>query len=241
MRKNGLKLVALLLCISLFLVTSSFAAENDTKKEDDKNSQYQQRIEDLNGKISDLKNQADALDKDIANAKNEKEKAEKEKQALDTQIYSTSEQINLTQQKISLIEQNISETEESIAQTEQSINDSFELFKKRIRASYVNGQSSMLEQIFSSNSFGDMISSLNAARCIAEKDKALIEELTVAKNELDEKNQALQADLEDLSSTREQLSSLKSTLNAQSMKAQESIMNADEMERAFLADQENLK
>ncbi len=242
------RVFALILLLSLVCNVFAFAAdtqeeatqEETSQETSDQEQDYQSQLDDLNNQLDDLKEKQEQIQDQIDQVQADKDQAQKEKDAIDAQIYTTAQQISLTEEKIALMEENINAVKQDIESTQQNIDEKFELYKRRVRQTYINGETNVLKAIFTANSFGDMVLHAQAAQKIAEKDQELINGLLDDKKELEDQQLILENEMTILDNTKTELETLKGNLNAQSSVAQQEIWDISEMEEAFLADKENL-
>lgn len=83
----------------------------------------------------------------------------------------------------------IEEIDEAIEKAEKNYEHQCELFKARLRAMYKNSDETILDILLQSKSITDFLERLELITCICRKDKQIVEELSLAKQEVDYKRQ----------------------------------------------------
>lgn len=234
MKRRVLVFLALLAVLTMTGVsTVAYAEDADGSAYDDSREEYQEQIDDLNSQLEQLKKEQEAIQKEIDAAKSDKEKQQKEKERLDGQIYTTQQEITLLGERIDLVQKEIALKESEITAKQLEIDENYELFKQRLRASYVSNDPSMLSVLLSSDSFSDMLMKAEVAQRIAQRDTELLGDLKADRTELETLKEGLQADKESLESDKEALGERKQALSGQVEKVAQSIQDIAELERQF--------
>ncbi|EEG31283.1 peptidase, M23 family [[Clostridium] methylpentosum DSM 5476] len=206
MRKRAaIRLLSAALAVTMSLAVCPPASARTTAED------YQQRLNQLNEKLNSLQQQQGKeaevqklLDQQIAELNEDLATYQEQISALNTeisdgnaQIAQLDNQILTTQDKI---EAKTIEIEQKISQKE----DTTSLLKKRIRASYMAGQTSTLDVLLSSKSFGDFLSNLEYIKRITSHDQDLIDtlqqqtdEITAARTELENAKAQIEQDKTD--------------------------------------------
>lgn len=197
---------------------------------------YKGELADLNSQYAELQKEQDAINASINKAKSEKEKQLAVKKELDGQIYLTRQQIQVLEEKISLLNDNIGEKEIEIIDKQADIDDNYTLFKKRVRAMYMSGDSSTMGLILGADDFYDFLTRAEVLSRIAEHDRELIERLQKDKADIEEAKAEIEADRADLEGSVTNLDGLKSTLSGQLEQTQKQIQDISALEEQFLKD-----
>ncbi len=197
---------------------------------------YKGELADLNSQYAELQKKQDAINASINKAKSEKEKQLAVKKELDGQIYLTRQQIQVLEEKISLLNDNIEEKEIEIIDKQADIDDNYTLFKKRVRAMYMSGDSSTMGLILGADDFYDFLTRAEVLSRIAEHDRELIERLQKDKADIEEAKAEIEADRADLEGSVANLDGLKSTLSGQLEQTQKQIQDISALEEQFLKD-----
>ncbi|GCD12120.1 C40 family peptidase [Clostridium tagluense] len=102
-------------------------------------------------------------------------------QMMDNQIEKIMSKINSNENNITNIQEHIKQTEINIAKAEADIKAEQILFDKRMRAMYMNGTSSYIDVILSSNGVEDLISRVEDLKTIITFDQNVISDLETKK------------------------------------------------------------
>ncbi|MBE6883026.1 MAG: hypothetical protein E7487_00315 [Ruminococcaceae bacterium] len=242
-KKLFVKMLALILCVSMCTGTvcayaNSGSSNTESKSESGSESQpdkTQDKKDELSNQLSDITAQKDAIQKEINNAKSEKEKAQLEKKNLDYQISLIKEEIALLEEQIALLELEIDEreveindreadiaqtegliqdTERLIANKESEISDTFNTFALRLRAMYMNNNVSTLGLLLGAESFTEFLTRAEVLRRIAQHDNEIIDQLTKTKEEITKIKEELALDKNELERQVENLNGEKADLEA---------------------------
>lgn len=174
--KNGLtKVVSTLLLLLLLPATTVLAisAEDQAKLD-----QIAAENSALKEKLNALYAQENTLENEIAIA---------EAQAAGLQA-----QINSTQTKISVANSQIAETEASIATAEANLARQNEILKEYLKVIYMEGQTSEIELILTSNSFSEFVDQTEYLNNIQQNVSTTIDEITATKAKLEADKLALE-------------------------------------------------
>ncbi len=146
----------------------------------------------------EAQNELDQINRDIANISStlgdlraQKNTLANEIAILDAQTYSIQLQINAAQAQINVLDSQIADTNNRIAQAEADLQKQKELLQEYIKTMYINGQTSQIELILTSNNFSDFVDQSQYLNTMTQKvqdttsqiDK-LKKELEVQKNDL---------------------------------------------------------
>lgn len=119
---------------------------------------------------------------------------------LDNKIQKALAEVEGYKSKISKTESNIEQVNKDITKAEEDLAKQQDLFNKRVRALYVNGQSSYIDVLVEAEGFSDLISRVENVRRVMKYDKEIFAEmeserelLNVKKSELDKEKQNLVA------------------------------------------------
>lgn len=205
------------------------------------NSNYDSEIKDLNGKYDQLEKQQAALQSNISNAKNEKDKQLAIKKQLEEQVDITKEQIALLDQRIELLIKNILEKEKDMRNKEDQIQENYTKFKARLRASYMSDDATTLGLVFGADSFGKFLTRTEVVSRLAKHDKELVDNLVEEKKQIQKAKDKIDADKKDQEATALEISKKKKELDGQISKTNAQIQDLALMEAQFAADSKRLK
>ncbi len=157
------------------------------------------KIAELEKEIELAQAQYDLIVSDEA-AKQEYQDALNEKISIQNENISyVVEQMNQIDSDIQDTMSNISEIEHKIKMQNFTISDNMELYRKRLRASYMSGGSNLAAILSGSGTFTDMLSKFEIISKVAEHDKNLIAKLEKQLRELKDLNSSLEDKQEELS------------------------------------------
>lgn len=186
----------------------------------------------LDSKKKELESQLDALADDKAEVL-------QRRKLLDQQVANTSAQIQNLESQISEYSALITQSEEELAETERQEAEQYELFCKRVRAMEEQGTVDYWSVLFRANSFGDLLSRLDAVNEIMEYDQRVIAQLKALQAEIEEKKASLEASKSQTESAKGELVAKKKELDAQRQQAialiQEIQSNENQYESALSA------
>lgn len=172
------KKLSVIMVVLLTLMTNTITLAAPSTSTSDELKQVQENKKALQGKVSDLDKQIDEVMKKVDSNKKDMNKA--------------AEDIKNTQIKLDA--------------AEKSSKDQNELFKKRIRAMYINNKDGYLDVILSSNDLSDFISKADMITKVISYDNQIITKLKKQKQTISNQKEALNsqnAKLQDLKTSNE--------------------------------------
>jgi murein DD-endopeptidase MepM/ murein hydrolase activator NlpD len=207
----------------------------------DELSEAQKKLNNIQESINDKK-------EELEDIKKEKKSVEKSLDELQEKMKSSSAALTELNGKVSDLTAQVSDLEKLISQNETSLKEHEELFKKRLRAIYVNGNQGYIDLIISANSISDFLGRVDSLRKLMEFDKNLIanidsnkKALEIQRTDIEKKRQETsilkkQADskLKELQSTTNQKKSLMAELEKDKV-AYESAIKEEENQSAAIA------
>ncbi|WP_459477510.1 C40 family peptidase [Clostridium saccharoperbutylacetonicum] len=119
-------------------------------------------------------------------------------EVLDNQIEDYMMKIDANKKSIRGTENDIQTTKKQITQVEGEMKSKQDAMDQRVRAMYINGQSSYLKILLESDSFSDLITRAEAIRTIIGTDKKVISDLNDMKEEVENKKASLEVKYDDL-------------------------------------------
>ncbi|MGZ4123092.1 MAG: 3D domain-containing protein [Tumebacillaceae bacterium] len=119
--------------------------------------------------------------------------------------------------------------QQQIKQTKQQIAARNELFKKRVKVMYLDGDMSYLEVLFDAKDFPDLVDRMHMLTLIVQQDQALVDQLHREYATLEQEQKQLQAQQQEQAQKQEQLFALESTLQSQ-LQDKQSQINAKQNE-----------
>ena len=210
-KKRWIQLVAILLCFSMLTVGQNFTMTAQAADEDAANAQ----LEELNNKYDELEAQLQAIQAEIDKAKTEKDKQLAIKKQIDNQISLTRQQISVLESRIALLNETIATQEELMAEKQKEIDANYEIFKKRMRASYMAGDTTMLGLLLGADSFSEFLTRAEITTRIAKHDQQLIDELNQEIAEVEEAKAQVDEDKAQVEAAKADMAAKQTTLNGQ--------------------------
>ena len=170
----------------------------------------------LEDQLNDLRNQSDQLQQEIDALSGDLDAAQQrlslQKQQADNarQLYQTlTQQMDQLNAQIAEKEDAIAAKEQEIADREADIADRKELLKKRLQAISKSGNLTAFQMLFNSESYADYLIKAKMMERSSEQDKALMDELEVEVEGIQQERAELEADRQSLDSDRAALEPLR--------------------------------
>ncbi|MCM0651062.1 peptidoglycan DD-metalloendopeptidase family protein [Clostridium swellfunianum] len=163
--------------ISIVLALTLSAAGVYTVKADE--------LTDAQKQLNNIQNSIDDKKEELADINKEKKSVEKSINDLEEKMKSSSSTLTELNGKISDLNFQTKDLEKKIAQNEANLKEQDEMFKKRVRAIYINGNQGYLDLILNSKSFSDFVSRVDSLGKIMEYDKKLMESIENNKKSLE--------------------------------------------------------
>lgn len=175
-------------------------------------SEIQNQIDKLENERENLENKLDELEKNLAENNMEIDNMVARKNGIDQQIFLLDQQVETVTQSISAYNLMIADTQENLDKAEEKMALLNEAYQERIRAMEEQGEISYWSVIFKAQSFSDLLDRLNMIAEIAHADqqrieqmRALAEQITEARQELQLEKLALELMKQELKQTQAQL------------------------------------
>ncbi len=205
---NSTKIFSVLLAVVLLFTAIPFSASAKTLAEFDAEiEKYEQEIAESNKgqanakkKLQQLQEQSRIIDQKIA-------LIEKEMAPIQKKINELTAEIKEFEARIKKLEKEIKDVTAQMEQQEKDIADTQELLRKRLRATYMAGETSELEIFLSATDFSDFLARSEFLRQVAKHDTGVIKEL-------EEKIKELNRMLEDLDAKRTEVEEKKKSVEA---------------------------
>lgn len=189
-------------------------------------------VDEMKDELGDLRAEASKLEDKIAQLRKDKAAKEELLESLELRVENTQAQIDLCNKHMAEIDRRIAEINLRIAGLEAEMEASKQLFKKRLRATYMSGggMNSNLLMLLESEDFADMLARSEFTKTISQKDKALMDEIG-EKIDLVQADKALiAAEKAAQDEVKAELDQLKSKLDAQLYEAEEAVRDIDSSE-----------
>lgn len=173
----------------------------------------------LNQKLSDLDKQKEKLKKELAEIQSEKKSAAEQKEAIDKQINLTAQEIVTIDNLISQLSADAETYQKELVAAEKEEQETYQLFKQRVRAMEENGTSSYVSVILSADSFSSLLSRAEIIGDVMNYDRKIMNDLKIKQKEITEKKTAIETSKKEQESAKAKLAQKKADLNAQTNEA----------------------
>ena len=168
----------------------------------------------LNNRLAEIKSQKAEIEAQLAEYEKQKDNYAGQIGTLNNKINLTEQEIDATQEAIDALTDSIEETKANLKQAEKELADKQELFGTRIRVMYENGDTSYMEVVLNSESFGDMLDNIEIVSQIMDYDKGVVAEYTAIRDSIQEMEESLEADRKQQKEYKESLEVEKEGLEA---------------------------
>ena len=198
--KNRILSLVLCLVIAFTSLLCGFEVFAKTKSELEADiKKFDQQIKEAEGKLDELKQNKKKqeeylveLEKQIALMKERDTAIQNQINELDEEISELTVKLRQLKTEISLIEEDIEKTENEIIETEENIAQSSELLSQRLRAAYMQGDSSELKLLLGADSLATFLTRLEMMKRTSERDKKIINDFKNQVIELENQKQELE-------------------------------------------------
>ena len=188
MRKNLCVILILLICfIAIYTYTYAEDESNTTNNTVDlqtQRSELQNQLDEANGQLNDVQ----------SNLSENLQQVEK----LDSRIETARQELSEQESKITELKDSIEEIETQLNSVTEKYNKQVELFKKRMVAIYMAGDTQYLDVLLKSSSLTDFISSYYIISQLTEIDENLLNDLETKKKTMDLSRQKLENEKKEL-------------------------------------------
>lgn len=166
---------------------------------------------------------------------NEKKELQSKVQQLDKQIDDVLTKIDSNKKDMNKIAQYIKTTQDKLKSAENNSKAQDDLFRKRVRAMYINGSSSYLQVILASNNLNDFISRVDMIAKIIEFDTNITNKLKEEKQAITNQKNALNSENDKLEALKRSNESTLSKLSKDIKEEKELLNKATEKEKQLMA------
>ncbi|WRS27121.1 peptidoglycan DD-metalloendopeptidase family protein [Oscillospiraceae bacterium MB08-C2-2] len=215
------------------LVYANDDEENETQASSSTTSKYQSELDAISKKLKELENSSKEIQRNIADAKTQKDKETANKNSLDTQINITKSEIELLEERITVLEQKIADKEQEIVDKQAEVDANYEQFRKRLRAMYMNDEASVLGLVLGADSFADFLTKTETVVRISDHDRKLMENLTQERIQLEGLKADLEDNMADVEETRLETENKKKDLGVKLQEVNLKIHEIADMEKQF--------
>lgn len=157
------RILPLLLCLTLSM---AFVSHAETT---------QDKLNDTASRIDELEQQKQEKEKELEELNQYKSNLNGELGELDTQLYNISVALDELEQELLELDAQVAEKEKAIEEMEKKSEEQYENMKKRIKYTYENGQTSVLEILLASKSISDFLNRSEYAAAITNYDREMLD------------------------------------------------------------------
>lgn len=255
------RLISVVLCIVMTLASVSFGvyAERDFQAEIDA---LESKIDANNAKKEDKQKSADELNEEIDTLQEQIDVYNAQISELNSQISGYDAVINQHEAEIAKLDESINETGVQIDKLNAQIANTQEVLAERMRASYMAGETSILEILLDSSDFESFLTRLELLSAVAKRDNELIsaynsqidesnklvEQLNTQKQEQVDKQAAVEAERAKIVDSRAQIQSARNSISSQQTKLEKKVdsynsilSNLDQSSAQYRAEMEKIK
>ncbi|MDR1913250.1 MAG: peptidoglycan DD-metalloendopeptidase family protein [Clostridiales bacterium] len=123
----------------------------------------------------------------LEDTKAQKTQTELDMRSIDDELTATTDALLYTEERLSSADEALLSAEEELKAAENVRDEQYELLKTRLRFMYMNGSVGYLDIIFGATSFTDFFNRVEYINRIAEHDQTLVDKLTVAEENVNDK------------------------------------------------------
>lgn len=171
--------------------------------------------------LDKIKKQQKEVQQDIEKQKQKLNKKNKEKKTvlgqlenLELDMKDTKKDINNLEKQLDYAQNRVVEINKELKETEETLDERTEVFKKRLKEVYLNGQVSYLEVLFQSTDVSDFLSRFDLLEKLVDQDVKLMDTIETKKKEVESKKA-------ELVNKRDEISSIKQRTEREKMKLEE--------------------
>lgn len=222
------KVICIILVIALSIGTFGIQAIAATQ------SELENQQNEINNQISDTEDQIEEVESQLS-------EAAQEVQDLVNQIGDYEDSISALNTQISEKETEISTKEQEISDTQKDIDEKQALLEQRLVSLYMNGQTSYIDLLLSSDDLSDFISKYYLISELATYDTDLIQSIRDAKTELEAAKTDLEATKTELESNRTELQTAQAALESTRTEKEAKVASLTSEEAELTAELEELR
>ena len=183
------KAAALFLLIVLFAgMLGGFGAPSVSATEEE---------DDLRDKIDELEEELERLKQQIEDAKTAAEQAKERAETYRARAAIVKEQIRTLQKAIDLKSEELAIKQKELDAKQMERDETYALFKQRVRAMYMNNNVSMISLILGADSFSEFLVAAKTQSSISRHDTELVDKLDRETKEIEAAKEVIEKDLEE--------------------------------------------
>ncbi|HCC34377.1 MAG TPA: hypothetical protein DEQ02_01585 [Ruminococcaceae bacterium] len=207
--------------------TESESSDNESEEASSEETEEEEEEIDPDAMDEETLNKLKAkLEKNKQKLENLSEQHEKELELQKTLLEDVKDTQALLDEYIDQVEkldEEISAKEVEITAKETDLNERKALFKERLRAMYISGNTTQLEVILSATDFGDFLARTELVQSVSEHDNDLMDELMDSIISIEEAKAQLKSDLEKVTAKKSEMEKEKESLQKKIMDSQDAM------------------
>ncbi|WP_329604011.1 3D domain-containing protein [Clostridium hydrogenum] len=181
---------------------------------------------------------SDSTSDELKQTQNTKKNLEAKVSNLDTEINGVLKKIDDNKKNMNKLAAKMKDSQLQLKATENKLKDQQYLLQKRVRAMYMNDNSSYLQILLSSKNFSDFLSNVNTITSVMNYDNNIVSNVqTERKNLLNEK-ESLNSENQKLMSLKASNESILSNLSSDIKQEKTLLASANEKEKTLIAKQQ---
>lgn len=178
-------------------------------------------VSSLEDRYSELEKELQKLQSEMKQTQNEKSKQLQYKNQLDREITLVEQQIDNLNSQVSALNIEITKNQTLLIEKEAEISENDKLFKARLRAMYITGETSVWEVLLGSKSFSDFLKNSEYMKRLAKSDNELMGKLNQDKQSIVEARKVIENSKIKLEANKQTLNYKKSSLNSKYTESQQ--------------------
>ncbi len=185
-------------------------------------------LEGLEGDAAEINSQMESLMGMLEENKDQTRNVIDQKYDLDQQVELLRQQVENTNEQIQQYNKLIAARQEELDLAIEQENAQYEQYKKRIRAMEESGDITYLSIFFDASSFSDLLDRIDMIKEITESDQRLMEQLKLARQEVEDAQAALEDVKQELNEKKQLLAQQQTELENKRYEANAMIINLNE-------------
>lgn len=194
-------------------------------------------VSSLENRYSELEKKLNALNKEMSKTQNQKSQQIKYKKQLDEQISVVEEQIANLSSQVTVLNAQIRENQKMLTQKEGEISENDTLFKARLRAMYMSGDTTIWQVLFGSKNFSDFLQNAEYMKRLAQSDQQLMDKLHQDRQSIVQAREAIETSKIKLQANQKTMESKKKTLDNKFSESQRLLSTLTKEENSLRAQQ----
>ena len=227
-------LAVLSLALVLGMTLSTFENLAPVTVQATSSSEIREEIDEVEKQREEIQKEMDSLSAQINANMTEIEKLVAEKNVIDQEIGLLNQEIQLINQQIQAYSMLIADKQDELDAAQARLDELTQQNKERIRAMEEDGNLSYWSVLFRANSFSDLLDRLNMIEEIASADSRRLEELRVARNQVETAQAELNQQKAELEQTRVELEEAQNLLAQKRVEADKKLAELNAKNQEYL-------